>query len=142
MTLLQKKTESNRNDRDKAEKDLSLNVWTFMFVAIGFVASWVNMTFIQDAPRSIEVLAFLSIIFTTMIPGIVIALVNRYWGYGYLIGFASAGIPFLIIGDLFIGGYTFATTIFIFIILWLIFWKAWRSLSSIRTGSLDEDHLQ
>ncbi len=142
MTLLEKKTESNRNDRDKAEKDLSINVWTLLFVVIGFVASWVNMTFIQDAPRSIEVLAFLSIIFTTMIPGIIIALVNRYWGYGYLIGFAIAGIPFLIIVDLFIGGYTFATTLFIFIILWLIFWKAWRSLSSIRTGSLEEDHLQ
>ncbi|HUW91508.1 MAG TPA: hypothetical protein VMV43_13440 [Candidatus Nanopelagicaceae bacterium] len=131
-----KKTKSNRNEREKVEKDLSLNVWTFSFVIIGFVASWVNMTFIQNASRSIEVLAFLSIIFTTMIPGVIIALVNRYWGYGYLIGFASAGIPFLIIVDLFIGGYTFATTVFIFIILWLIFWKAWRSLSSIRSGSL------
>ena len=135
MTLLQKNTESNRNERDNVEKDLSLNIWTLMFVIIGFIASWVNMMFIQDAPRSIEVLAFLSIIFTTMIPGIIIALVNRYWGYGYLIGFASAGIPFLIIVDLFIGGYTFATTLFIFIILWLIFWKAWRSLSSIRASS-------
>jgi len=131
-----KKTKSNRNEREKVEKDLSLNVWTFSFVIIGFVTSWVNMTFIQNASRSIEVLAFLSIIFTTMIPGVIIALVNRYWGYGYLIGFASAGIPFLIIVDLFIGGYTFATTVFIFIILWLIFWKAWRSLSSIRSGSL------
>ena len=142
MTLLQKKAESNQNDRDKAEKDLSLNVWTLVFVIIGFVASWLNMTYIQDAPRSIEVLAFLSIIFTTMIPGIIIALVNRYWGYGYLIGFATAGIPFLIIVDLFIGGYTFATTLFIFIILWLIFWKAWRSLSSIRTGSLEEEPIK
>jgi hypothetical protein len=69
-----------------------------------------------------------------MIPGIIIALINRYWGYGYLIGFAIAGIPFLIMIDLFIGGYTFATTIFIFIILWLIFWKTWRSLSSIKAG--------
>jgi len=136
------KSESNRNERDKAEKDLSLNIWTFSFVIIGFIASWVNMTYIQDAPRSIEVLAFLSIIFTTMVPGIIIALVNRYWGYGYLIGFAIAGIPFLIIVDLFIGGYTFATTVFIFIILWLIFWKAWRSLSSIRTGSLEEEQVK
>ena len=141
---MKKKTESesNRNERDKAEKDLSLNIWTFSFVIIGFIASWVNMTYIQDAPRSIEVLAFLSIIFTTMVPGIIIALVNRYWGYGYLIGFAIAGIPFLIIVDLFIGGYTFATTVFIFIILWLIFWKAWRSLSSIRTGSLEEEQVK
>ena len=51
----------------------------------------------------------------------------------YLLGFAIAGVPFLIMIDLFIGGYTFATTIFIFVILWLIFWKTWRSLSSIKT---------
>ncbi|MBY9011128.1 MAG: hypothetical protein KGD70_02010 [Candidatus Lokiarchaeota archaeon] len=119
---------------EQTEKELKLDMWTFVFVGIGFIASWVNMLFILDAPRTIEVLAFLSIIFTTMIPGIIIALINRYWGYGYLIGFAIAGIPFLIIIDLFIGGYTFATTIFIFIILWLIFWKTWRSLSSIKAG--------
>jgi len=141
VTLLQKKTESNRNEQDKAEKDLRLDIWTFLFVIIGFIGSWVNMVFILDAPRSIEVLAFLSIIFTTMIPGIIIALINRYWGYGYLIGFASAGIPFLIIVDLFIGGYTFATSIFIFIILWLIFWKTWRSLSSIKSSPLEENHV-
>ena len=139
MTLVSKNTESNGKERDKEEQELSINLWTLIFVIIGFISSWVNMTFIQDAPSSIEVLAFLSIIFTTMIPGIIIALVNRYWGYGYLIGFASAGVPFLIIVDLFIGGYTFATTIFIFIILWLIFWKAWRSLSSIKTGFLQEE---
>ena len=126
--------EKQIKESKRTEKELKLDIWTFTFAAIGFVASWFNMLFILDAPRTIEVLAFLSIIFTTMIPGIVIALINRYWGYGYLIGFATAGIPFLIIIDLFIGGYTFATTIFIFIILWLIFWKTWRSLSSIKTG--------
>ena len=141
VVLIKKITTSHRNKGEKVEKDLRLNVWTFIFVIIGFIGSWVNMVFIQDAPRSIEVLAFLSIIFTTMIPGIIIALVNRYWGYGYLIGFATAGIPFLIFVDLFIGGYTFATTIFIFIILWLIFWKTWRSLSSIKTGSIKEENI-
>jgi hypothetical protein len=126
--------EEHIRTKDKIERELKIDIWTLVFTAIGFVASWVNMLFILDAPRTIEVLAFLSIILTTMIPGVVIALINRYWGYGYLIGFASAGIPFLIMIDLFIGGYTFATTIFIFIILWLIFWKTWRSLSSIKTG--------
>lgn len=126
--------EKQIGERKSMEKELKLDIWTFLFTAIGFVASWFNMLFILDAPGTIEVLAFLSIIFTTMVPGIVIALINRYWGYGYLIGFATAGIPFLIMIDLFIGGYTFATTIFIFIILWLIFWKTWRSLSSIKAG--------
>ena len=126
--------EKQIGERKSMEKELKLDIWTFSFTAIGFVASWFNMLFILDAPLIIEVLAFLSIILTTMIPGIIIALINRYWGYGYLIGFATAGIPFLIMIDLFIGGYTFATTIFIFIILWLIFWKTWRSLSSIKAG--------
>ena len=120
--------------KERTDGELKLNIWTLVFAGIGFIASWFNMMFILDAPRTIEVLAFLSIILTTMIPGIIIALINRYWGYGYLIGFASAGIPFLLMIDLFIGGYTFATTVFIFIILWLIFWKTWRSLSSIKTG--------
>lgn len=130
------KDEEEIGMRKKTEKELKLDLWTLFFTAIGFIASWFNMIFILDAPRTIEVLAFLSIIFTTMIPGIIIALINRYWGYGYLLGFASAGIPFLLIVDLFIGGYTFATTVFIFIILWLIFWKAWRSLSSIKTRDI------
>lgn len=122
--------------RIKEKKEKRLNLWTLVFVGIGFIVSWFNMIFILDAPRTpriIEILAFLSIILTTMIPGIIIALINRYWGYGYLLGFAIAGVPFLILIDLFIGGYTFVTTIFIFVILWLIFWKAWRSLSSIKT---------
>jgi len=133
---MNEKDEEQIGMRKKKEDELKLDLWTFLFTSIGFVASWFNMIFILDAPRTIEVLAFLSIIFTTMIPGVVIALINRYWGYGYLIGFASAGIPFLIMVDLFIGGYTFATTVFIFIILWLIFWKAWRSLSSIKTRDI------
>ena len=128
------KDEQHIRMKERTETELKLNIWTFLFAVIGFLASWFNMIFILDAPRTIEVLAFLSIILTTMIPGVIIALINRYWGYGYLIGFASAGIPFLILFDLFIGGYTFATTVFIFIILWLIFWKTWRSLSSIKTG--------
>ena len=128
------KDEKHIKMKEKTEKELKLDIWTLVFTGIGFIASWINMLFIFDAPRTIEVLAILSIILTTMIPGVIIALINRYWGYGYLIGFACAGIPFLIMIDLFIGGYTFATTVFIFIILWLIFWKTWRSLSSIKTG--------
>jgi hypothetical protein len=129
------KDETEIKSKSEAEKDLKLDLGSFLFVGIGFVASWLNMLFIWDAPRTIEVLAFLSIILTTIIPGVIIALINRYWGYGYLTGFAMAGIPFLIVIDPFIGGYTLATTVFIFIILWLIFWKTWRSLSSIKTES-------
>ena len=129
------KDEEQTRLKEKTEKELKLNLWTFIFAGIGFVASWFNMLFILDAPRTIEILAFLSIILTTMIPGVVIALINRYWGYGYLLGLAIAGIPFLIMIDLLIRGYTFATTIFIFVILWLILWKTWRSLSSIKTGN-------
>ena len=129
------KNEEEMGLREKKEKLLKLDFVTFIFGSIGLVTSWINMLFILNAPRAIEVLAFLSIILTTIIPGVIIALINRYWGYGYLTGFGVAGIPFLIVIDPFIGGYTFATTIFIFVILWLIFWKTWRSLSSIKSES-------
>ena len=119
----------------REEPPLKYDVFTIIFFVFGFIASWFNMILILEAPRYIEVIAYLSIIFTTIIPGVIIALKKRYWGYGYLFGFSVAGIPFMIIVDLFIGGYTCITTLFIFIILWLIFWKTWRSLSSIKVDA-------
>lgn len=128
-------SEERPNERD--EEELKLDIGTFICSFIGLIVSWINMWImneIQINPRSAELLkifAYLSIIFTTSIPCIVIGLKNRLWGYGYIIGFAGAGIPFFLIVDLFIGLYTFFTSLFIFIIMWLIFWKGWRSLSSI-----------
>lgn len=123
---------SSQNREENEEPELRIDIATILFVMIGIFISWGNMLLILNSPSSIEVLAYLSIIFTTMIPGIIIALKNRYWGYAYLTGFSLAGIPFMFVLDLFIGGYTFMTTLFIIIILWLIFWKAWRSLGSIK----------
>ncbi|MFX0024742.1 MAG: hypothetical protein ACFE9S_20710 [Candidatus Hermodarchaeota archaeon] len=113
----------------RPEPEFKFDIGTVVFIVIGFAISWINMLIILD---SMEIWSYLSIIFTTIIPGVVIALKNRYWGYGYIFGFSGAGIPFLILMDPFIGGYTFVTALLIFIILWLIFWKAWRSLSSIK----------
>jgi len=117
----------------KPEPEFKFDIGSVAFIIIGFIVSWINMLVIFN---SMEIWSYLSIIFTTMIPGVLIALKNRYWGYGYIFGFSGAGIPFLILIDLFIGGYTFVTALLIFIILWLIFWKAWRSLSSIKRTSL------
>jgi hypothetical protein len=113
----------------RPEPEFKVNFIIIIWILVGFIISWINMLIILD---SMEIWSYLTIIFTTIIPTVIIGLKNRYWGYGYLCGFAIAGIPFLILMDLFIGGYTFATSILIFIILWLIFWKAWRSLSSIK----------
>jgi len=113
----------------KDEPEFKIDVIFIVFVVIGGVVSWINMLIILN---SMTIPSYLSIIFTTLIPGIIIGLKNRYWGYGYMIGFSGAGIPFIYV-DVFIGGYTFATAIFLFIIVLLIFWKAWRSLSSITT---------
>ena len=123
------------------DQELKIDLVTVIFMLIGAICSWINMLmilhYLQGNYESIFViLAFLSVIFTTSIPGIVIGIKNRFWGYGYIFGFAIAGIPFYFLrppyGDLFIGWYTFATVIFIFIIIWLIFWKTWRSLSLIK----------
>lgn len=113
----------------RPEPEFKINFVTVIWIIIGFIVSWVNMLIILN---SMEIWSYLSIIFTVIIPAVIIGLKNRYWSYGYIMGFAIAGIPFLFVMDLFIGGYTFATSVFIFMILWLIFWKAWRSLSSIK----------
>ena len=113
----------------KSEPEFRIDIFTFIFIAIGAIISWINMLVILDL---MTIPSYLSIIFTTLVPGIIIGLKNRYWGYGYMIGFSGAGIPFTFV-DVFIGGYTFATAIFLFIIVLLIFWRAWRSLGSITT---------
>jgi len=117
----------------RPEPEFKIDIFSVIWVIVGFTVSWLNMVVILD---SMEIWSYLTIIFTTIIPTVIIALKNRVWGYGYLFGFAIAGIPFSFFkppyGDLFIGWYTFATSLFIFVILWLIFWKAWRSLSSIK----------
>lgn len=123
---------SNKNKEQtvgRPEAEFKFRIGTIIWIIIGFIISWINMVIILDY---MEIWSYLTIIFTTIIPTVIIALKNRLWGYGYLGGFAIAGIPFLFIVDPFIGGYTFATALFIFIILWLIFWRAWRTLSSIK----------
>jgi len=113
------------------DPELKINYLSIIWLIIGFIVSWINMVMINKAPSNMEVIAYLTIIFTTIVPAVVMGLKNRYWAYAYLLGFSIAGIPYMIIIDPFIGGYTSATSFFIFIILWLIFWKTWRSLSSI-----------
>ncbi len=122
----------------REEPEFKIDVVTVVFFAIGFIISWINMLVILSvvvesnySPSAIP--AYFSVIFTTTVPGIIISLKNRFWGYGYMLGFSSAGIPFIIFVDAFIGGYTLATSFFLFVIMWLVFWKVWRSLSGIKT---------
>jgi hypothetical protein len=125
----------------KEKVNLKLDYKAIIFAIIGFIVSWINMEFINVAQQQhnseasvpMQALAFLSVILTTFIPAIIISLIHRYWAYGYMIGFASAGIPYFVFKDVFIGGYTLATALFIFLIMWLIFWKTWRTLSAIKT---------
>ena len=125
------------NPVGKEDPEFKIDIGTVLFIIIGLVTSWLNMLMIlhyqiNDYPSITKIMAYLSIIFTIIIPGVVIGIKNRFWGYGYIFGFSIAGIPFMIGVDLFIGGYTFVTALFIFIIMWLIFWKVWRSLAMIK----------
>jgi hypothetical protein len=113
----------------RPEPEFKIDYITIIWIIIGITVSWLNMVIILEY---MEIWSYLTIIFTTIIPTVIVGLKNRFWGYGYLFGFAIAGIPFMFMCDLFIGGYTSITSLLIFIILWLIFWKAWRSLSSIK----------
>jgi len=125
------------NPLGKEDPEFKIDIGTIIFTLIGSLVSWLNMLIILvyqlgDYESIVKILAYLSIMFTIIIPGVIIGIKNRFWGYGYLLGFALAGIPFMFVIDLFIGGYTFVTALFIFIIIWLIFWKVWRSLAMIK----------
>jgi len=127
--MVDKKKEKEISPLGRVEPEFKVDIGTIAFFLIGSIISWLNMLLIL---ASMEIWAFLSIIFISSIPGVIIAYKNRYWGYGFMIGYSIAGIPFMIFVDLFIGGYVFATALFIFIIMWLVFWKTWRSLSAIK----------
>lgn len=125
------------NPLGKEDPEFKIDIGTIIFTLIGSLISWLNMLLILvyqlgEYESIVRIMAYLSIMFTIIIPGVIIGLKNRFWGYGYLLGFALAGIPFMFVIDLFIGGYTFVTALFIFIIIWLIFWKVWRSLAMIK----------
>ena len=126
--------------KNREEQEFKIDIVTFVLSIIGFSIAWINMYLMTITPKlgseilNTTVLAYLSIIFTTSIPCVAIGIKNRIWAYGYIIGFAGAGIPFAFI-EIFIGLYTFSVTLLIFTIMYLIFWKAWRSLSSIKTIS-------
>ncbi|TFG25815.1 MAG: hypothetical protein EU532_11295 [Promethearchaeota archaeon] len=137
---MQNKEEKKVNPLGRQDPEFKFDIGTAIFIGIGVLISWINMLLIlnyqlQNVPSITKIMAYLSIIFTIIIPGVIIGIKNRFWGYGYILGFSIAGIPFLIMVDLFIGGYTFVTALFIFIIMWLIFWKVWRSISKINTSS-------
>ena len=123
----------NEQTVGRPEPEFKFGIITIIWIVIGFIASWINMLVIL---RYMEIWSYLTIIFTTIIPGVIIGLKDRYWGYGYMGGFSIAGIPFAFInpahGYLFIGWYTFATALFIFVIILLIFWRGWRSISAIK----------
>ncbi len=116
---------SESNNGNKFRNDFFL---VFYYIT-GFVISNINMYIIV---LSMEVWAYLLIIFLIIIPAIIIGLRLRIWSYGYMIGYSTAGILGIFIYDLFIGAYTVAVSIFIFVILWLIFFKTWRSISKIK----------
>jgi len=125
------------NPLGKEDPEFKIDIGTIIFTLIGSLVSWLNMLIILvyqlgEYESIVKILAYLSIMFTIIIPGVIIGIKNRFWGYGYILGFALAGIPFMFVIDLFIGGYTFVTALFIFIIIWLIFWKVWRSLAMIK----------
>ncbi|MHA1932931.1 MAG: hypothetical protein ACW96X_10345 [Promethearchaeota archaeon] len=115
------------------EPEFKFGIVTVIWIIVGFIISWINMLVILN---SMQIWSYLTIIFTTIIPGVIIGLKDRYWGYGYMGGFAIAGIPFSFLkppyGDLFVGWYTFATALFIFLIIMIIFWMGWRSISAIK----------
>ncbi|MGV9200404.1 MAG: hypothetical protein ACOC4M_16480, partial [Promethearchaeia archaeon] len=60
-----------KNAKNKVGKNddyPQLDVWSVLWTVIGGISSWINMLYIES---SMQIPAYLSIIFTTIIPGVI-----------------------------------------------------------------------
>ncbi|GAB4306447.1 MAG: hypothetical protein Kow0069_03200 [Promethearchaeota archaeon] len=101
------------------------------FALLGFLVSMLDQWVIQG---SMEVWAYLLIIFLIIIPGVGVGLVRRVDGYAYVLGFLVGGLMGAFTIDPFIGWTTFVSAALIFTIIWLVFWRIWRSIAWVRVG--------
>ena len=72
---------------------------------------------------------FFIVPFLFTIPAIIFSNMKRARGYGFVIGYMSGAIIGSIIWDLFLGIYTSAVAGILFLIMYFIFWKIWRSFT-------------
>ncbi len=84
---------------------------------------------------NIKVWAYLIIIFLIIIPAVLVGyFLDRENGYAYIFGYIIGGLVGMFTIDLFIGGTSFFSALLIFIVIYLIFWKIWRTIDRVRAG--------
>ncbi|MHA1821336.1 MAG: hypothetical protein ACTSU2_08285 [Promethearchaeota archaeon] len=107
----------------------------WLFILIGLVISLIQIYYtkrLEHAPGMWWIWRYLIIIFTVMIPAIYVSVLKRIRGYTYIVGYLLGGLIELLFGDPFIGGYNIVVTLFLFLIIYLIFWKVWRSVAKVK----------
>lgn len=137
---MSEKNESNpveglipKEQEKKLKPAKPIDYWLFALIGIAVCAFnvWITIN-TRDEQNMWWIWSYLIIIFLVLIPDIIFAVSKRARGYGYIIGYLIGGAYELIFGDPFIGGYFIVVTIFLFLIVYLIFWKVWRSFSKFK----------
>lgn len=111
----------------------TFNVWLnwYMYYCTGNIPCdhllWSAEVFAND--ERIGYWGFFIVPFLFTIPAIIFSNMKRARGYGFVIGYMSGGIIGSIIWDLFLGIYTSAVAGILFLIMYFIFWKIWRSFT-------------
>jgi hypothetical protein len=74
---------------------------------------------------------FFIVPFLFTIPAIIFSNMKRVRGYGYVIGYVSGGLIGMIWNP-YLGVYTSSVAAILFLIIYFIFWKIWRSFTNFK----------
>jgi len=115
------------------------NVWISWYMYFctedpGCVNCFWDPNAVQAGDTGVGIWSFFIVPFLFLIPAIIFSNMKRARGYGYVIGYVTGGL-IGIIWDPFIGIYTATVAGILFLIVYFIFWKIWRSFTKFTYNS-------
>ncbi len=116
----------------------------YIFIVVVF-AIVIALIFLRNTQVSREVWSYLIPIVPILVCTIGLGLKQRYYGYSFAISYGATCIAWIVGGSIiggpegdtaiFVGGTGLAMTISLFLLIWVIFWKLWRMVSSVKDTS-------
>jgi hypothetical protein len=88
---------------------------------------------IPQGESALVIWGFFIVPFLFAIPAIIFSNMKRSRGYAYVLGYAAGGLTGAFIWDIFLGIYNSAVAGILFLIIYFIFWKIWRSFTKFKT---------
>ena len=116
----------------------TFNVWInwYMYYCtgpLGCESCFWDPNAMPSGDTTIGIWGFFIVPFLFLIPAIIFSNMKRSRGYGFVIGYVVGGLIGAVIWDIFIGIYTASVAAILFLIVYFIFWKIWRSFTKFKS---------